>query len=80
MIKYDGQTYADESEIPDFGSIVCVNVVGDKREYIGYVTDESKLPKYDNLGNDSSATLYNTSGGIEKILSYFAKDKKWIEK
>lgn len=79
MIKVDGRYYDSIDDAPDLGTLTCSKAEGDKREYIGYVGDEDKLPIYDDLASDSSATIYNTSGGIEKIFTYDSNKKAWIK-
>jgi hypothetical protein len=52
----DGQTYR-EGETPwDLGSFECVGTDGNKRFYSGLSVDAPhKLPRYANLGTDSTA-------------------------
>jgi hypothetical protein len=52
MVKYDGQTYASEDDIPDFGSIEVTSFEGDIRHYQGLATDVPKLPHYCGQGSD----------------------------
>ena len=44
-VVFDGQTYENENDIPDMGSIQCVEVRGNQRDYQGFVQDSQKLPK-----------------------------------
>ena len=50
----DGQTYYPGDTIPDLGSLVCVEAVGNKRSYEGKVADQSKLPISLESGGDSA--------------------------
>lgn len=63
----DGQTYYPGDTIPDFGSLVCVEAVGNKRSYEGKVADQSKLPTY--VDDGSSALLYD-GAGTTKVLHF----------
>lgn len=74
-ITYDGQTYTDESQIPDLGSLVCTDTNGNIRKYEGKYADRSKLPKYDNLGTGSSAFL--SDNGSFVLMKYYADTKTW---
>ena len=77
-VVFDGQTYENESEIPDMGSIQCVEVRGNQRDYQGFVKDSQKLPKYDDLGTGSSATLFDPNGAESTIIGkYDAPTKTW---
>lgn len=72
---YDGQTYQVGEEIHDLGSFVCVDVDGNKRSYSGLSADVDKLPKYDNLGTDSSAKCLDTGD----FYFYHAPSKTWYK-
>lgn len=76
----DGQRYEKGQDVPDLGNLVCVEVIGNKRKYQGYTEDKLKLPKYDNLGDGSSATLIDPNG-VEKtiIAKYYATPKQWLD-
>lgn len=74
----DGHVYQIGEEIPDLGSLVCTETDGNRRSYEGYNSDASKLPKYDDLGTGSSASLVDESGKLH-IYIYVAYDKKWNE-
>ena len=77
-VVFDGQTYENESEIPNMGSIQCVEVRGNQRDYQGFVQDSQKLPKYDDLGTGSSATLIDPNGTESTIIGkYDAPTKTW---
>ena len=77
---FDGEEYASKDEAPDLGSLECIKVEpGNVRSYQGLTSDESKLPTYDDLGAGSSANLYSTSGGLEKIMTYIKSQKAWFE-
>ena len=73
MIKFDGQLYESEKDIPDLGSWECVESEGNKRQYWGLSADVSKLPKYDNLATGSSALCLDTGD----VYGYHAKTKTW---
>lgn len=76
MIIFDGQEYEDESQIPDMGSLECVDVDGNKRSYSGLSADmPSKLPKYDNLGTDSTAKALDNGD----FYYYHAPSKTWYK-
>ena len=77
-VVFDGQTYENENDIPDMGSIQCVEVRGNQRDYQGFVQDSQKLPKYDDLGTGSSATLIDPNGTESTIIGkYDAPTKNW---
>lgn len=76
----DGQTYKDGEEIWDLGSLQCVEVNGNKRDYQGFINDKDKLPKYKNLGTGSSATLIDENGIESTIFAkYDSKKQKWYK-
>jgi len=70
----DGQTYYPGQEIWDLGSFVCTDVDGNKRSYSGLSADVDKLPKYDDLGTDSSAKCLDTGD----FYYYHAPSKTWF--
>ena len=76
----DGQTYKKGQEIPDLGSLVCIDDTKKPiREYIGFVKDKDKLPKYADLGTGSSATLIDPNGIEDTIIAkYYASTKQWL--
>lgn len=77
-IWFDGQEYENEQDIPDMGSIQCVEVRGNQRDYQGFVQDSQKLPKYNDLGTGSSATLLDPNGAESTIIGkYDAPTKTW---
>ena len=78
-IVIDGQTYNEGDTIHELGSLQCVEVRGNQRDYQGLIKDKDKLPKYDNLATGSSAKLVDPDG-IEKtiIANYDAQTKRWI--
>ena len=79
-VVFDGQTYENENDIPDMGSIQCVEVRGNQRDYQGFVQDSQKLPKYDDLGTGSSATLIDPNGIEDTIIAkYYASTKQWLD-
>lgn len=63
----DGQIYHKGDEIPDLGSLVCVEADGNRRSYEGKVADQSKLPTY--VDDGSSALLYD-GAGTTKVLHF----------
>ena len=78
-VKFDGHEYESELDIPEMGSIQCVEVRGNQRDYQGFVQDSQKLPKYDDLGTGSSATLIDPNGIEPTIIAYYdAKIQKWL--
>lgn len=72
---YDGQTYQVGEEVPDLGSFECVGVEGNKRSYSGLSKDVDKLPKYKNLGTNSSAMCLDTGD----FYYYHAPTKTWYK-
>lgn len=74
-IIVDGQTYYPGQEIPDFGSLVCTEVEGNRRKYEGKYKHRNLLPKYDNLGTGSSAFLSDSGNFV--LLKYYADTKTW---
>lgn len=77
-VVFDGQTYENENDILDMGSIQCVEVRGNQRDYQGFVQDSRKLPKYDDLGTGSNATLFDPNGTESTIIGkYDAPTKTW---
>ena len=77
-VVFDGQTYENENDIPDMGSIQCVEVRGNQRDYQGFVQDSQKLPKYDDLGTGSNATFIDPNGTESTIIGkYDALTKTW---
>lgn len=78
-LVYDGQEYAPGDTLPDLGSLECVGTDGNKRMYQGYIQDKDKLPKYDDLGTGSSATLIDPNGVESTVIAkYQATDKTWV--
>lgn len=76
---FDGQTYQVGEEIPDLGSLECVEVRGNQRDYQGHIQDKQKLPKYDDLGTGSSATLIDPNGIENTIVAkYDSNTKQWL--
>ena len=73
-VVVDGQIYYPGDTIPDLGSIVCVEAVGNKRSYEGKVADQSKLPTY--VDDGSSALLYD-GAGTTKVLHFL--NGAWYE-
>lgn len=79
-IVYDGQTYKPGEEIPDLGSLECIEAVGNKRSYFGFQEDQGKLPTYKNLASGSDATLVDPTGSNgTKVLYYHSPSKTWYE-
>lgn len=72
----DGQTYYPGDTIPDLGSLVCVEAVGNKRSYEGLLTDVSKLPHYVETG--SSALLFDGNGNTE-LYEFHKPTNKWYK-
>ena len=61
MVKVvDGQIYTDETQIPDLGSIECVDVEGKIRHYRGVSADEAKLDLIDYVASGSSCIMADT--------------------
>lgn len=74
----DGQTYYPGQEIWDLGSLQCIEVRGTQRDYQGFLSDKLKLPKYDDLGTGSSATLIDDKGVESTVIAkYDAPTKTW---
>lgn len=75
-VVVDGQIYYPGDTIPDLGSIVCVEAVGNKRDYEGLLSDVSKLPHYVDSG--SSALLYDGTGNTE-VYEFHKPTDKWYK-
>lgn len=54
----DGQKYNAGEEVPDMGSIICVESKGNIRSYNALSSDANKLPKYVETG--SSCLMLDT--------------------
>ena len=77
-IVIDGQTYNEGDTIHELGSLQCVEVRGNQRDYQGLIKDKDKLPKYDDLGTGSSALLIDPNGAESTIIGkYDAPTKTW---
>ena len=77
-VVIDGQTYNEGDTIHELGSLQCVEVRGNQRDYQGFIKDKDKLPKYDDLGTGSSATLIDETGTESTIIGkYDAPTKTW---
>lgn len=76
VMVVDGQTYYPGDTIPDLGSLVCVEAVGNKRDYEGLLSDVSKLPHYVDSG--SSALLYDGNGNTE-VYEFHKPTDKWYK-
>lgn len=70
------------SETSDLGSWVCVEVKFEQtygkyqiRNYVGLSTDESKLPKYDDLATGSKALCADTG----TVYYYERTSQTWYE-
>lgn len=78
-VVFDGQKYQKGEELWDLGSLQCVEVRGNKRDYQGFTADKLKLPKYATLGTGSTATLIDPSGVESTIIGkYDAPTKQWL--
>lgn len=66
-VKQDGKTYLPGEEIPDLGSITCVESRGMIRSYEGLSKDVDKLPKYVESG---SSCLMVDTGDYYKYEKY----------
>lgn len=75
-VVVDGQIYYPGDTIPDLGSLVCVEAVGNKRDYEGLLTDVSKLPHYVESG--SSALLFDGNGNTE-LYEFHKPTDKWYK-
>lgn len=79
-VKFDGHEYESELDIPDMGSIQCVEVRGNQRDYQGFTADKLKLPKYATLGTGSTATLIDPNGVESTIIGkYDEQTKTWYD-
>lgn len=79
-IEIDGQIYKPGDILPDLGSLECVGTNGNQRAYFGFIEDKDKLPKYDNLGTGSNATLVDKNKVEETIvLKYHSLTKEWYQ-
>ena len=75
----DGQTYQPGEEIWDLGSLQCIAVHGNRRDYQGFIQDVNKLPKYKNLGTGSMAELLDPTGQQKVLIAkYDNPTKQWI--
>lgn len=80
-IVQDGHTYEAGEDVPDMGTIKCVSVKGNIRDYEGMSYDLDKLKaislteKYNDLGTGSSLLLYDTG----KVYKYEATLRLWSE-
>lgn len=65
-VYIDGLPYGEHDIVPDFGSIVCVEINGKIRHYQGLSADSDKLPtraknpKYKFLASGSSCLMLDT--------------------
>ena len=76
MIIVDGHEYENESQVPNLGGLVCVEVInGNIRCYEGIASDAPYLPKYDDLGTGSQFLAYDTS----EVYKYYAPNKTWYK-
>lgn len=75
----DGHRYKKGEEIPDLGSLQCVDDTrSPQRDYQGFIQDAQKLPKYDDLATGSSATLIDPTGSQSTVIGkYDAPTKTW---
>lgn len=73
MIKFDGQYYENESDVPEFSSIRLVNEKGNIRDYEGLIADVSKLPTYVLTGSSFFAL---DTGAVYK---FDESTKTWLE-
>ena len=64
--KFNGKIYEVGETIPDMGSLVLVERVGDRYSFEGKASDASKLP--DDVGAGSKATLTGNDGTIVKTF------------
>lgn len=62
--KFNGKVYEIGETIPDMGSLVLVEHVGNRYSFEGKVADASKLPN--DVGAGSKATLTGNDGTIVK--------------
>lgn len=69
----DGHLYNIGDELPELGSLACINEDNNKREYRGLKADFSKLPKYDDLATGSSCLFLDTG----EYAEYLAYNKTW---
>ena len=74
-IVIDGQTYNEGDTIHELGSLQCVEVRGNQRDYQGLIKDKDKLPKYDDLGTGSSALCVDNGD----FYKYEATTKTWYK-
>jgi len=74
--RFDGQTYMKGDELPDLGSIRCINPdeAGDTRKYEGKIEDEDKLENINYAPDGSSAMLIGSGTKI-----FHSLDGEWIE-
>jgi hypothetical protein len=78
-VVIDGQTYKEGDTIHELGSLQCVEVRGEQRDYQGFIQDKDKLPKYEDLATGSSALLIDPDGVESTIIGkYDAPTKQWL--
>lgn len=78
-VVHDGHTYEAGDDVPDFGSIECTSVEGNKRSYTGNSKDFKKLKdaslsdKYGDLATGSSALLVD----LGEVHKYIKETRSW---
>lgn len=64
--KYNGKIYEIGETIPDMGTLVLVDRVGDRYFFEGALEDAGKLPT--DVGENSKATLTGNNGTVAKTF------------
>lgn len=83
MIKYDGIWYQRKQDIPNLGSISCMEAHGPDdmiRQYSGLIADFSKLPKYNAAGINRLSLMTGSTflaADTGEVYTYVATDHTW---
>lgn len=72
-VTQDGQIYKSGEDVPDLGSITCIQAKGNVRNYVFASKDLNKLPTYDDLSSGSAALAADTS----MVYVYESSSKTW---
>ena len=80
-VKVDGKSYESIEQAPDLGNLTCIDASNYPiRKYQGFTSDKLKLPKYDDLGDGSTAILIDPDGVESTIIArYYSNIKKWLD-
>lgn len=70
MIVFDGIRYESNSDVPDLGSLRCVEMCNGHRRYMGNAADKSKLP--------TVSRYPQYSGVLDTGAAFFAIDTREV--